>query len=130
MGVRRTEDDVADRRGLVVDVPDLRTQRRVVEGGRAQQADLLLRREQELDARMRPAVGHDTARRLEHGRDGGLVVRSEDRAGRVAHDALLVDHRLDRAFRRDGVEVRAEEDRLAFGGRLDAAEEVSAFDPI
>ena len=46
-----------------------------------------------------PACGRPSAstptRRLEHRRDGGLVVGAENRPGRVAHDAVL-DNRLDR----------------------------------
>ena len=54
--VRRAHDHLADRRRLVVDEAELGLERRVVEGARAEQADLLLRREEELDTRVRPAL--------------------------------------------------------------------------
>ena len=121
--VRRAEDHDADRRRLVVDVADARAQPRVVERVGADEADLLLRREEQLDAGVRPALGEHAPRRLEHRRDGRLVVGAEDRPGRVPDDAVL-DHRLDRRGRRHGVEVRAEEERLAVGGRLEPRVEV------
>ena len=94
---RRAEDDVADRRGLVVDVADLRAQARVVERERAEQADLFLRREEQLDPGVRAVLGEHAARGLEHGGDGRLVVGAEDRLPRVADDAVL-DDRLDRVL--------------------------------
>ena len=53
----------------------------------------------------------DPPNRLEHHDDGGLVVRAEDRPGRVADDAVLADDRVDRRLGRNRVRVRAEEDR-------------------
>ena len=126
--VRRAEDDLPDRRGLVVDVADLRSQPRRVERGRAEQADLLLRREQELDSRVRPAIREHAPRRLEHDGHGRLVVRAEDGAAGVADDAVL-EHRLERPVRRDGVEMRAEEERHAVRGRLDPRVQVSRVRP-
>ena len=71
-----------------------------------------------------PACGRPSAstRRVASSIDGdrGLVVGAEDRPGGVPHDAVL-DHRLDRGGRRHGVEVRAEEERLAVGRRLEPA---------
>ncbi len=52
----RAEDDLADRALLVVDEPDRRPQAPVVERGRAEQPDLLLAREHELDAGVRDAL--------------------------------------------------------------------------
>ena len=89
-----------------------RAQARVVERERALEPDLLPRREQQLDAGVRAVLGDEPARRLEHRRHRRLVVGAEDRAGRVPHHAVG-DDRLDRRGRRDGVEVRAQEDRLA-----------------
>ena len=120
---RRAEDDRADRRRLVVDVARPRVQAAVVEGIRADEPDLLLRREQQLDAGVRAALGEHAPRRLEHDGDGGLVVGAENRAGAVANDAVL-DHRLDRSGRRHRVQVRTEEERLALGARLDPGVEI------
>ena len=124
--IRSAEDHVADRRRLVVDVADPRVQAGVVECGRPEQTDLFLRREQQLDARVPPVLGEDTARCLEHHGDGRLVDRAEDRPGGIADDPL-VDHRLDRARRRHRVQVRAQEERRAFAVpvRLDAAVQVA-----
>ena len=52
-----------------------------------------------------------TPHRFEHDHDGGLVVRSEDRSRRVAHDPVLADDRVDPRLGRHRVGVRAEEDR-------------------
>ena len=125
MRVRRAEDHVPDRRRLVVDVADLRLEARMVERCRAEQPDLLLRREQQLDARMPAVFRDDPPGRLQHHGDGRLVVRAEDRPGGVAHDAV-VDDRLDRPGRRHGVQVRAEEERCAspVPVRLDARIEI------
>ena len=67
------------------------------------------------------ALDQHAAHAVDHGRDGGLVVGAENRAGRVAHDPVL-DHRLDRTGGRHGVEMRAEEDRSvpAFVGSMRA----------
>ena len=90
------------------------------------QPDLLLRREEQLDARVRPRSS--TSRRAASiiADDRGLVVGAEDRAAGVADDPVL-DDRLDRRRRRDGVEVGAEEERRppSAVGR-DPAEEVPA----
>ena len=81
-----------------------------------------------------PACGRPSATsargRLEHRRDGGLVVGAEDRPGRVADDAVL-DDRLDRPLRRHRVEVRAEEERRAAGAAsARAGREVAGVEPI
>ena len=68
--------------------------------------------EEQLDPGVRAALGQHAADGLEHGGDGGLVVAAEDLAAAVADDAVL-DHRLDRVDGRHGVEVGAEEERLA-----------------
>ena len=106
---------VADRRRLVVDVADAargagdgRTRRRRCSPTSSFGVN------SELDPGVRPALGEHAARRLEHRGDRGLVVAAEDRRPRVADDAVL-DDRLDRVGRRHGVEVGAEEDRLALG---------------
>ena len=122
--IRCTEDHVADRRSLVVHVPEARLETLVVEGGRTEQAHFLLWREQKLDAAVRPVLGKNPASAFEHRRDGRLVVRAEDRAGGVAHDAVL-DHRLDRALGRNGVEMCAEKDGVAAVRRFEAAEHVA-----
>ena len=114
-GRRGAEDDLADRRRLVVDVAELGLEPRVVEGAGAEQADLLLRGEEQLDARVRPPLRDDPPRRLEHRRDGRLVVGAEDRPAGIADDAVL-DDGLERPLRRHGVEVRAEEERRAAVG--------------
>jgi hypothetical protein len=108
---RRSEDDLADRRRLVVHVADAGVELAGVERARSEEADLLLGREEQLDARVGASVLEDPPRRLEHHRDGGLVVRPEDRARGVADDPVLADDRLDRPLGGHGVEVRAEEDR-------------------
>ncbi len=61
--VRRAHDHVADRRGLVVDEPQLGLQLRVVERPRAEQADLLLGREEQLDACVRASLLRRSAAR-------------------------------------------------------------------
>ena len=111
--VRRAEDHVADRRRLVVHVAEPRLQALVVERGGAQQPDLLLRREQELDAAVRPVLGEDARapprasprRRTCCRRRGScrpaLRTTPSSMTGSIA------------AVRRDGVEVRAEEDGVA-----------------
>jgi hypothetical protein len=121
--VRRAEDDLADRSALVVDVTGPRVEPRVVEGGRAAQRHLLLRREEELDPRVRPPLLPQASRGLEHHRDRGFVVGAEDRPGAVPDDAVL-DDRLDRRLGRNGVGVRAEEDRQAACRRRQTAGEV------
>ena len=96
----------------------------MVERVRADEPDLLLGREQQLDAGVRTALGEDQARRLEHDGDGSLVVGAEDRAGGVPNDAVL-DDGLDRGRRRHGVEVGAEQERLTRRGRLDPRVQVA-----
>ena len=59
---------------------------------------------------MRPPLLDDPARRLHHHRERRLVVRTEDRATRIAHDPV-VQHGLEVAVEGDGVEMGAEEDR-------------------
>ena len=82
----------------------------MVERARAEEPDLLLLREQQLDARVRLAFGDDPPRRLDHRDDGRLVVSAENGACGVSDDPVR-DDGLERALRRHGVEVRAEEDR-------------------
>ena len=123
--VGRAHDHVADRRRLVVDEAELGLELRDVEGARADQADLLLRREHELDAGVRPALLDDPPRGLDHRHDGRLVVRAEDRPAGVADDAVLADDGLERPLRRHRVEVSAEEDRRPAGDAArQAAEQV------
>ena len=68
---------------------------------------------------MGPAVLEDAARALDHRRRRGLVVGAEDRAACVANDAFVVHYRIDGTVRRDGVEMRAEEERRPLRGRLE-----------
>ena len=56
--------------------------------------------------------------------DSRFVVGAEDRPARVADDAV-VDDGLERAGRRHGVEVRAEEERRPFRRRLEPRVDVS-----
>ena len=109
--MRGAEDDLADRRALVVHEAGRRDEPRVVERVRAAERHLLLRREQELDPRVLAAFVEDAANRLEHDDDRRLVVRAEDRPGGIADDAVLADDRVDRRLGRNRVRVRAEEDR-------------------
>ena len=109
---------------MVVDIADPRAQPFVVEGLRAAKADLFLGREEELDAAVGTVLGDDPPRRLEHHRDGRLVVGAEDRAARVPDDAVL-DHGLDRTLRRNRVKVGAEEQGRSLAARLDPGEQVA-----
>ena len=99
VGVRRAEDDLADRSRLVVDVADPGVQLPLVEGRRSVQPDLLLRGEEELDPSVRTVLREHPANRLEHDRDRRLVVGAENRPRGVADDAVL-EHRLDGTLRR------------------------------
>ena len=110
--VWRAEHDLADRRPLVVDIAGLGDESRVVEGVSAAKRDLLLRREEQLDPRMRAPFVEDPPRRLEHDGDCCFVVGTEDRPAGVADDALF-DDGLDGGFNRHRVRVSAEEDRRA-----------------
>ena len=76
---------------------------------------------------MWPVLLHQPRRRLEHGRDGGLVVCAQDRPGGVAHEPVLSDDGLDRRLRQHRVEMGAEEERRTGLGvlRLDPAENVA-----
>jgi hypothetical protein len=121
---RRREDHRADGRRHVVDVAGARAQPTDVELLGPDQADLFLRREDELDARVRTALGDDTSHRFHHRDDGGLVVGAEDGSRRVADEAVVVHDRLDRARGRHGVEVRAEEERRTGRSALDPPVEV------
>jgi hypothetical protein len=111
---------------MVVDEPDAGAQPSGVEGLGPAEADLLFRREEELDPGVWAILREDQPSRLEQRRDGGLVVGPEDRPARIAKDAVL-DHRLERPSRRHGVEVSAEEDRQpAIRARgLETAEQVA-----
>ncbi len=55
----------------------------------------------------------DAPRRLEHDHDRSLVVRPEDGPGGVPHDSVLTHDRLYDRLGRDGIRVRAQEDRHA-----------------
>ena len=68
--VRCAENHVSDRSRLVVDVAEACVQALVVERRRAEQADLFLRREQELDSAMRTVLSEHAAGALEHRGDG------------------------------------------------------------
>jgi hypothetical protein len=122
--VGSAKDDVADRGRLVVHIADPCTQAVVVERCRAEEPNLFLRCEQELDAPVLPVLRQHAPYPFEHHRDGRFVVRAQDRAAGVPHDAV-VDHRLDRALGRHRVEVRAEEDRRPAVGRLQPAIDVA-----
>src|SRR2546430_14454503 len=71
-----------------------------------------LRREDELEAGVRAALGKRASGRVEHRRDRGLVVAAEDRAARVPNDAVVYD-RFERAVGRHGVEVRRSEEHTS-----------------
>jgi hypothetical protein len=86
---RRTENDLADRRRLIEDIADRRAQPGVVECRRTEQAHLLLRREHELDTRVRAPLGDHPPNRLEHDGDRGLVVGAEDGPAGVPDDAFV-----------------------------------------
>ena len=74
---------------------------------------------------MLTAVLEQPRRRLQHRRDRRLVVGAEDRAAGVPDEAVLADHRLEPPLQRDGVEVRAQEERRARRAvPLDPAEDV------
>ena len=123
--MRGAEDDLADRRALVVHEAGRRDEPRVVERVRAAERDLLLRREEELDSGVLATLVEDAANRLEHDDDRRLVVRAEDRPGGIADDAVLADDRVDPRLGRNRVRVRAEEDRRpAVVRRRDAAVDV------
>ena len=79
------------------------------------------------DTGVRTPFLDEPGRGLEHCGDRRLVVGSEDRCRRVANDVVVCDDRFDRPFRRDRVEVGAEEDRRPGGavGRRDPAEDVA-----
>jgi hypothetical protein len=117
--VRRAEDDLTDRRALVIDEPRFGDEPRVVEGVGAAKGNLLLCSEEQLDARMRSSLVENALRGLEHHDHGGLVVRAEDRPRCVADDPVLAGNGLDGSLRRNRVRVRAEEDRrpASVGGR-------------
>jgi hypothetical protein len=124
--VGRPKDDLADRPCLVVDETELGLERGVVERARADQADLLLEREDELDARVLPPLLDDPPRGVEHRDDGALVVAAENRAARIADDPVVVDERLQRPLRRHRVEVGTEEEGCAaVRAARQAAEEIA-----
>ena len=91
---RRLEHHPADRRGVVEDVADARVQALDVERLGAAKADLLLRGEHELDARVRRAGPDDLPDGVEHRGDGRLVVGAEDPVLGVRHDAVLHDRAI------------------------------------
>ena len=109
--MRGAEDDLADRRSLVVHEAGRRDEPRVVERVRATERDLLLRREEELDPRVLATFVEDAANRPEHDDDRRLVVRAEDRPGGIADDSVLANDRIDPRLGRNRVRVRAEKDR-------------------
>ena len=96
----------------------------MVERARADQPDLLHRREHELDPGVRKVLAEHAPHALEHRRNRRLVVAAEDRAARVADDAVL-DDRLELPVGRHRVHVRAEEERRPLGGRLDPRVDVA-----
>ena len=123
--VRRAEDHLADRPGLVVDVADPggeAASSRTPAAPRRPTSSFGVKRSS------RPACGTPLLDHppggLDHRDDRGLVVGAEDRAAGVPDDAVL-DDRLDRAGRRHGVHVRAEEERRPLGGRLEPGVEVA-----
>ncbi len=121
---RCAEDDLADRPLLVVHEAELRTQPRLVERGRPEQADLLLPREQQLDAGMTDVLDENAPQALEHLRHRRLVVGAEDRAAGIPDHAVLDDGaQLTRGRHR--VEVGAEEERRTFRRRLDPRVDVA-----
>ena len=61
------------------------------EKSKALQADLFLRREEELDAGVRAVLRQKEARGFEHRGDGRLVVGAEDRPTGVSDDTILDD---------------------------------------
>ena len=122
--MRRAEDDLADGRRLVVDVADARVEPAAVELANSDEADLLSRREDELDSGMRPPVLDEPPGRAQHRDDRRLVVGSENRAGGVADDALL-DDRFDRAVGRNRVEMGTQEQRHSVARRRQPRVEVS-----
>src|SRR5207237_6752308 len=122
---RSAEDHVTDRRGLVVDEPMACVQPPVCECGRPEQADLLLRREHELDPGIGSPFREHPPRRVEHHRDGGLVVSAQDRPGRVPHHSVIADDRAYVTGGRNRVEMRAEEDRPPWSRRLDPRVQVA-----
>ena len=110
--VRRAEDHLADRRRLVVDVAELRLEPRRVERVGAHEPDLLLRREDELDARRAGGLSATMRRAPRASPPPPPCCRrrgsSRPRCGRRR------PRRPARSARRwDRVEVRAEEDRRA-----------------
>ena len=119
----RSEDDLARRSRLVVDVAELGVEPVVVERKCTDQAVLFLRGEDELDPGVRQALGEHAAHAFEHLHDGGLVVGAEDGAARVPNDAVG-DHRPKRARRRHGVEVCAEEEGRSGGRRREPGVDV------
>jgi len=121
---RRAKDDLADRRGLVVDVAELRVQPLVIERVRAFQPDFFLRREEQLDAGVRAVFREHAPHSFEHRDDRRLVVGAEDRAAGVPDNAV-VDDRLHRPGGRHRVEVRAEEERRPVGSRLEPRVDVA-----
>src|SRR5205085_2470390 len=91
--VRRAEDDLADRRRLVVDVPEPRREPRVVEGRGAEQADLLLRREDELETGMRPALPELAQVERDAVGDLALLARRARERGEIREQLDDVGHR-------------------------------------
>ena len=124
--VWRAEDDLADRRALVVDVAGRRDEARVVERIGAAERHLLLRREEQLDPGVLATLVEHATHPFEHRDDGRLVVGAEDRPAGVADDPVLSDDRVDRGLGRHRVRVRAEEDRRSVRAvrRRDAAVDV------
>ena len=109
---RRGQDDVPDRGGVVVAVPDPGAQPRRVERLGAAQADLLHRRQHELDPGVRPPRSDELRDGGEHDGHGRLVVGTEDGVVPV-HDDAVSHLGVDRPRRRHGVEVGVQEDRNA-----------------
>ena len=110
----------------VVDVPDGRLKLARVERLGADETDLFLHRDHELDARVRDAVAHDAADAIDDPGDRRLVIGTEDRRVTV-DDELAFDHGIDRRGHRNGIDMRVEEQRRAGSRRGDAGVEVAGI---
>src|SRR3989442_5753406 len=124
---RRGEDQLADRRGMVEGISELRAQARDVEGVCAQQADLLRGREEQLEPDGR-LIHRVAARNLEQHRDRGLVVRAEDCLAAISKYALR-ELDLDAIRKRNRVEMSAEHHGAGAFGPGDSRDQVPAIRP-
>ena len=119
--VRRAEDDLADRRRLVVDVAELAPR---AGSGRTRTAPSSPTSSFGVKSSSTPAcgtvLGDDPPRRLEHHGDRRLVVGAEDRARRRCGRCRPRRPPARSARRRHGVEMGAEEDRRSLAARVRA----------